>query len=209
MIQNIVLDIGNVLVSYEPEAYIRSFTQEEARIKLLCQQIFQSAPWHAGDAGEMSRQETTDALCAQYPQDAGLIRQILGPCDEMLKAIPENTLLLKKLKSAGFSLYFLSNTNPSAFAYMTQTHEFFSYLDGGIASFRVRQMKPGREIYQTFLYTYGLSPESCLFVDDTPANVETARSVGMQGLHLPRPEQLEALLREYPQIRQRLDAACI
>ncbi len=204
MIQNIVLDIGNVLVHYEPLKYLRKFAREESEVPVLCSRIFQSDLWLAGDAGTMTREESILALCARYPEDRERIRNILENCDEMLTAVEENTVLLRKLKEAGFSLYFLSNTNPSAFDYMTSTHEFFRYLDGGVPSFRVRQMKPGREIYETFLKTYGLSPESCVFVDDTPANTDTARSLGMHTVLLSKPELLEECLLKWDDIRNRL-----
>ena len=98
MIQNVVLDIGNVLVNYYPLNYIRQFTADEAEVQRLHDRIFLSDPWKAGDAGSLTRQETIDALCAQYPDDAAAIRRVMDRCDEMLTAVEENTALLRDLK---------------------------------------------------------------------------------------------------------------
>ena len=42
-------------------------------------------------------------------------------------------------------------------------------------------VKPDAAIYELFCERYGVSPESCLFIDDMERNVEGARRVGMQG----------------------------
>jgi FMN phosphatase YigB (HAD superfamily) len=38
-------------------------------------------------------------------------------------------------------------------------------------------------------------PEDCLFIDDSPPNVEGARAVGMRGHHFRAPDQLRAELK--------------
>ena len=43
-------------------------------------------------------------------------------------------------------------------------------------------IKPQREIYELLLDTYGLQAEECLFIDDSPLNVEGAYCVGIQGI---------------------------
>ena len=43
-------------------------------------------------------------------------------------------------------------------------------------------LKPDREIYLTFLKTYGLRAEDCVFIDDMQVNVDGAKDVGMDGV---------------------------
>lgn len=43
-------------------------------------------------------------------------------------------------------------------------------------------LKPQREIYQLLLDTYGLQAEECLFIDDSPLNVEGACCAGIRGI---------------------------
>ena len=119
-------------------------------------------------------------------------------------ASPENTRLLRELKEAGFSLYFLSNTNPSAFDYMTRTHEFFRYLDGGVASFKVGLLKPDHAIFQLFAKTYGKDPAQCVFVDDTPANTRAAAECGFGTVTLKTIPSLREELMKFPDVRRAL-----
>ena len=50
------------------------------------------------------------------------------------------------------------------------------------------------EIYDRLFEEYGLTPEECLFIDDTPANISTARKLGMKAILFEDPDQLGACL---------------
>jgi ribonucleotide monophosphatase NagD (HAD superfamily) len=41
--------------------------------------------------------------------------------------------------------------------------------------------KPDKEIYEYLLSTYNLVPEECIFIDDNPANIAMAKSLGIHG----------------------------
>ena len=56
-------------------------------------------------------------------------------------------------------------------------------------------VKPDRAIYDLFLARAGLAAQSCVFIDDSPANVAGARDAGMHALHFRGPEILRAELR--------------
>ena len=55
-------------------------------------------------------------------------------------------------------------------------------MQGGILSYQEKVIKPSPEIYQLFLARYGLKARECVFLDDTPANVEAAQKEGMKGI---------------------------
>ena len=198
MVDTVVLDIGNVLVTFYPDIYISQFVHRKGEIDYYNHVCFRSAEWKAGDLGTMTREETIDALCRKYPEDAETIHTVMDNCDEMLRASKENTALLKKLSEAGIEVYYLSNTNPHAFAYMTERHEFFRYMKGGIASFRDGVVKPSREIFRLFLERYGKRAEQCVFVDDTPINTDAAASLGFRTVTLKNIEDLARELSKFP-----------
>jgi putative hydrolase of the HAD superfamily len=200
MIKNIVLDIGNVMVTFYPDLYISGFVYKKGEIDFLNKICFNSAEWKLGDVGESSRKDIIEAICKKYPSDAEAIHAVMDNCDEMLRASKKNTELLKKLHGAGVGVYFLSNTNPEAFEYMTSHHEFFNYMDGGIASFKEGLVKPSEDIFKLFLERYGKNAEECVFVDDTPVNVDAAASVGFNTVVLKNIDDLSAELCAYPEL---------
>ena len=80
-----------------------------------------------------------------------------------------------------------------------QALDFLPVLEGGIFSCDVRQIKPDAEIYRTLMEHYPqITPEESVFLDDSPANVETAKSLGFHGIvfrsYEQAHEELETLL---------------
>ncbi|MFF1924699.1 HAD-IA family hydrolase [Streptomyces sp. NPDC058221] len=59
---------------------------------------------------------------------------------------------------------------------------------------RIGLAKPDPRVYHIAADRVGVTPGRCLFVDDTEANVEAARRVGMTALHFRRAEDLRTAL---------------
>ena len=55
------------------------------------------------------------------------------------------------------------------------------YFDALVISGEIKAAKPDKEIYEYLLSTYDLIPEECIFIDDNPANIEMANSLGIHG----------------------------
>lgn len=178
MIKTLVFDIGNVLVNWYPLEYLKSLTDDSENAAELEKKIFGGPEWQKGDLGEFTREQTREALLRRYPQDREIICKALDGADDILTASEGNTLLLSELRDAGFELYYLSNTNPSAFEYMLAKHKFFDYFSGGIASYKVGLLKPDPKIFEAFLKKYGKIAEECIFIDDTRSNTDSAASCG-------------------------------
>ena len=196
MIRNIVFDFGNVLVRFEPEKYLMNFVDSWDEAKRISDLVFLSKPWKDGDRGLMERDAIIDQMCLDNPADADVIRRAITPCNEML-TMPEDTpVFLHELQQAGYHLYYISNTNDSAYTWMRAHHPILSELEGGIASFQDGIIKPCPEIFQLLLSRYQLKAEECLFVDDMAENTKAAMEEGYQALTLPGAEALRACLTE-------------
>jgi putative hydrolase of the HAD superfamily len=57
--------------------------------------------------------------------------------------------------------------------------------------------KPDEGIYRMALEIAHRAPEECIFVDDRPQNVETARRLGMRTIHFQNPTQLRQELAQH------------
>mgnify|MGYP000884134140 CR=1 FL=1 len=200
MIKNLVFDVGNVLVTFDPDTYISGFVANPAKVRYLSHKIFLSRFWKAGDLGMMTRQESVDAICEENPGYETLIHRILQNCNQMLTEVPQNTHFLKELKEAGFSLYILSNTNSSAWEYMTTHYALFQYMDGVTVSFMEHCLKPEPEIFKRLIMCHNLVPENCIFVDDMEVNTNIARILGFQTITLQHPTRLREELMKIPVI---------
>lgn len=64
-----------------------------------------------------------------------------------------------------------------------ETWPLATYFDAIVDVVSIGVRKPAPEPYLAVAEALGLPPESCLFVDDLPVNVEGARAVGMHAVH--------------------------
>jgi 2-haloacid dehalogenase len=58
-------------------------------------------------------------------------------------------------------------------------------------------VKPDARIYDVLLTRNGLAPARTVFIDDSPANVASAREVGMHAIHFTGADTLRLALREH------------
>jgi putative hydrolase of the HAD superfamily len=57
-------------------------------------------------------------------------------------------------------------------------------------------LKPNLDIYHEILGKFNLVPEETLFIDDSLPNIEAAKSLGIQVIHLPNYKELKEKLKE-------------
>lgn len=101
---------------------------------------------------------------------------------------PRNLEALLSLRSRGYKVCLLSNTNPFMMEWAnrdfdSQGHPISHFFDAMYLSFECGVMKPHREIFEIMLRGQQALPEETLFVDDGRRNVEAAAALGMHTLH--------------------------
>ncbi|MBN2656295.1 MAG: HAD family phosphatase [Spirochaetales bacterium] len=195
MIRNIIFDLGNVLIDFQPYSYLVSqgCTTEEA--DFLYREIFRSAEWVELDRGTISAAQALKSIKERNPGHEILIDKF-SDFMPILTLIEENTLLLDELKSEGYHLFYLTNYHEELFSRTKGAYSFFEQFEGGVVSAHVKKIKPDPEIFWILLDKYGLIAEETLFIDDSLANAEAAEKLGMEVIHLEKPEQLRRELEE-------------
>jgi epoxide hydrolase-like predicted phosphatase len=73
--------------------------------------------------------------------------------------------------------------------------DFADVFDELVISAEVGLVKPDPRIYHLALDRLAVTPEESLFLDDMPANVQAALSIGMQAVQFTRPEETMAELK--------------
>ncbi len=198
MIQNIVFDMGNVLLGFDA-AYIASqFAADETVRDLLLSSIFRAPEWALMDAGALTEEDMLRLIPERLPQE--LVQTGLAAYSGWHlhnRRIPEAETLVNDLKAAGYRLYLLSNASPRWTVYW-RDYPAIAALDGHVVSAFVGAVKPDPAIYRILFDSYGLDPAECFFVDDVPANIAGGRALGMDGFVLDRfqYDKLRVALRE-------------
>jgi glucose-1-phosphatase len=182
MIKNIVLDLGNVLISFRPAEFFSKKNYPEYIITKILSDIFGSKEWAMLDNGDINTSEGIDAISLKSSLKREEIAHIFNLRREMMFPLDKNVRLLPELKKQGFRLYYLSNFPLDIFEEIKTGYYFFRYFDGGVISSEVKFSKPDSRIYKILVEMYSLIPEESLFIDDLEVNVRTAESLGMKGL---------------------------
>lgn len=195
MIKNIIFDLGNVLLDFNPKEYLRNKIKDEKKVQELYEEIFLSEEWPMLDRGTISEEEAINKICTRYNENSQLIRAAMDNWYEMLNPIEKNVAVLKKLKDKGYNLYYLSNFHMLAFENVTKRHDFFKFFDGGVVSYEEKLLKPEEDIYNKLVERYTLKPNESVFVDDTLKNIEKAKKMGFGVIHFKDASDLEALLK--------------
>ncbi len=183
MIRNIVFDMGNVLIRFDPEHFIdREGITDPADRKLILDELFNSVEWAQMDRGILEEKTAEPFILTRIPERLRpAVRNLLYhwaiPGDEMT-GMRE---LVAELKEAGYRLFLLSNASTAQHRYWP-LFPVSRYFDGKLVSCDVKVVKPMREIYQIFTEKFLLDPDECLFIDDAAANVAAAITCGWHGI---------------------------
>lgn len=187
MIKNIIFDIGNILLRYDPLPYLNSHYDHGAELYAL---ISQSKEWLMLDQGTLTNEEAIVLFTKQNPALKDEIIHYMTHWSELLTPLEEHVNVFKQVKK-NYHVYLLSNFHLEAFQMMRQKYPFLQDVDGQVISADVHQLKPDPAIYQTLFTRYHLRPEECLFIDDSKANIDTAKKLGMKTLHIQANDPLE------------------
>lgn len=181
MIKNIIFDMGNVLLRYDPEVCLNRFVKREEDRALIRRELFEGPEWVQGDLGHITDEQRFDGVSRRVPQE---LHTELRQCAEQWHMCMEPVHGAKEFcayaKEQGYRLYVLSNASSSFYQYFPRFAPF-EYFDGLVVSCDIHIVKPDIRIYRYLLETYGLAPEECFFIDDMAANVEGAQKAGISG----------------------------
>jgi epoxide hydrolase-like predicted phosphatase len=196
MIKNIIFDLGNVLIDFNPKKYLMNEGLIDADLEFVYKEIFLSNEWVELDRGTMTREEALKSITFRNPDKIKLLMDF-AHFEEVLIPIESNVEILLELKNRGYKTFYLTNYHIEAFDFAFSNFDFFKCFDGGVVSAKVKLIKPDPRIYRTLQENYNLIPEESLFIDDTKNNVEVAAELGFHTIHLLNQEDLKALLDKY------------
>jgi len=196
MIKNIIFDLGNVLLDFNPKVYVQSKITEE-KVEEIYKCIFQSEEWAMLDRGIISEEDYKANIINRNIENEKLINLIFENWYDILVPIKNNVDVLKKLKQSGYKVYYLSNFHLAAFEHVTKNHDFFQCFDGGVVSYKEKLLKPEKEIYEKIIERYNLDPSQTVFIDDLKENVKAAMESGLKGIILNNSKDLRIELKEF------------
>ena len=185
MYKNIIFDLGGVMVDFAPRAYLVDRICNEEIEEQVYDLTFGSEEWKQLDAGLVSRFDGNQAML-RNAKAAGREFEVQGVLDDWLHILrPRRRMqeLVRKLKSRGYCVYYLSNIPEDVLAFLT-ARDLKGLFDGGVASCEVHINKPDPRIYKALLDKYQLKAGESVFIDDRLENVQAAFRLGFAGIQM-------------------------
>jgi putative hydrolase of the HAD superfamily len=178
-VRNVIFDLGGVVFDWNPDhivARVQPVPELRAALKAA---LFGHADWRLFDRGTLTEAELIERLQTRIGATRQEVEVILDAVRESLVEKPETLQLIRALQGQGTPLYCLSNMPGSIYAHLRRRHNFWDAFSGIVISGQVQMMKPEPEVFRHLLATFNLRPEESVFIDDLPANIESARQVGL------------------------------
>ena len=183
MIRNLVLDMGNVLIRFDPDGIMNRLGVTDPQDRLLLKhEVFSTVEWAATDRGSLTEETAYPRMASRLPERLhSVLRDILFHWNEPMVPVEGMEEYARECKKLGLKVFVLSNVSARGHEYMPHLPAA-DIMDGMVLSGDLLLVKPQPEIYLYFTSRFGLRPEECLFVDDNCVNVEGCVQCGWNGI---------------------------
>ena len=177
-----IFDIGGVLV---PLRFQRAYASMEAACGLPGEEIRRrmaaSGLSASYERGEMSDAEFTAAVCRLLDADLTeeQFRTLWCSIFDVETIIPVEFLAQLRQRHR---MLLLSNTNGIHVARLRAKCAAMEHFDDAVLSYEVGWMKPDGRMFEEAVRRAGCNAGQCFYTDDIEANVEAARSVGIDAV---------------------------
>lgn len=187
MIKNLLFDMGGVVFNQNTEEAFRRFRQAGIDTDYYMGKYGQKDFFLDLESGDIDDKE----FCRRMSEVVGKTitwdeaqHCWLGFFD----GVPEERLRNLELLRKDYHLCLLSNTNPFMMAF-TRSNQFskggrpiIDFFDSFFCSYEMKCCKPADEIFLDALKRDNMLAEECLFVDDSQANCNAAKKLGINAL---------------------------
>jgi glucose-1-phosphatase len=201
-IKNIIFDFGGVLLNIDENLSINEFKKifkPEIHFDRGWEHLpmvidhFETGKWTKKEFFQFMKQFTRPGIDKQQITDAWCA---------MLLDFPASRMLVARELGQRFNTYLLSNTDPLhvhefesefLFRYGHPMKELFKKI---YYSSEIGCRKPSCEPFKYVLADAGLNPSETLFIDDKQENCDTAASLGIKTLTVPKKSGIEAIMEQ-------------
>lgn len=191
---NIIFDIGNVLIRWDARAaFAPAMTPDQAQAYM--DRIGFSALNLRGDRGEAWADIAADIPDAD--DRATFLSYLPNYGQAITEPIEGTWTLMDRLRDRGHAIHAITNWSAETWPIGLAAHpRLASSFATTVVSGQERVLKPDAAIYAILCERAGITPTTCVFIDDSEKNVAGAQAFGMDAIHFTTPEALEDALSE-------------
>lgn len=199
MVQTIIFDLSEVLI-----AGLIGIEKELAPLVNLSEEEFLEGLWT--DAfwdlmkGKISEDEYLSDVFIRnkWEIDKNIFKKVIrknfhNKVEGMIELIEE--------LSKDYKLILLSDHAVEWVEYIDKIHPFLKLFHKKYFSFQLREIKREKKAFELLLNENNLQAVDCLFIDDSPANIEAATEIGIISIRFRNCQELKEQLYKHPGIK--------
>ena len=196
-IDAVVFDVGNVLLEWDPRRVYRPMGMQDEEIEAFFKRVDFDG-WNLKQDEGRSFAEGVEVLAQAFPDDRELIERYDSHWMDSIAGPIQGTVAIQQaLIANGVPVHAITNFSAEKFAGERERFAFLRQFGVTVVSGEEKVVKPDPAIYRILLERAGLAPERAVFIDDSPKNVEGARTVGMHAIAFTAPSDLREALRGF------------
>lgn len=195
MIKNLVFDLGGVLIPLNRIACLRAFDEvvgykDFGKVLNSYRQIGFFEEFENGDISAKKFRQIIRINSSPIKDGKSRIisdKEIDYSLNCFLNEIPYERLETLLFYKGDYRMFLLSNTNPISMAkarvlFKDKGYNIEDLFEMLFLSYKMKCSKPGEAIFNKVIDKAKILPEETLYIDDAPANVETAAKLGFKTL---------------------------
>lgn len=186
-----VFDVGRVIIEWDLRHLFAKLIDDAAELEWFCTHVV-TEEWHfEHDAGRPLAAMIAERK-AQFPDHHALIDAYAARFLETIPGPVAGTAeLIGRLAAADVPLFAITNFGAEFWPQFRASEPVLDYFRDIVVSGIERVAKPDPAIFALAQRRFGLAPGAMLFIDDNPANIAAARSLGWQVHHFAGASALE------------------
>lgn len=180
MIKNIVFDIGNVVVRWDPNLIAERTFGSADTASSQRDSIFGHPLWLSLNRGELTEEEVKRAFARELGVDHDTLDRLFFHIKDSQDLRDDTIALMHVLKRQDFRLFALTDNVHEIVRYLQERYTFWDLFEHATVSAEIGALKPSPEIFNHLLTTNQLIPEQTVFFDGVPRNVDGAKAIGIK-----------------------------
>jgi len=184
-IKNIIFDLGNTLVYFDFSYFYNGIAEREKKVNAtkFKKYILDNKLDYKLMTGRLAHKEFFRKLKKKFDLKIGY-NDFLFFYSDIFWANPNMKKFLEKIsRIKKYRLFLLSNTDSTHITFIDNNFPFVRLLKSRVLSYKVKMVKPQKNIFKYTVDKFKLVPEETVLVDDMKDNIIAAKTLGLKTIH--------------------------
>ena len=192
-----LFDLGGVFFDWDPHHFFKDIFDTAEERKYFLTEIC-SDEWNVKQDAGRTIEEAENELIPKYPHYEKEIQMYYKNHRKMIRGTYDLSIkVLENLKKLNYECYVLSNWSAETFEGMIDDYPFLKLFEGLLISGEEKLMKPDAAIYELAIKRFNLIPKETVFIDDKIENINAARVLDLNIIHLVNPTNIESEINKF------------